>query len=162
MPEPFFFAVTRTPSIAPPSPVTCPESPGSALAATAPRLAATSATPRLAAVDNNTCFIRIMITPWYVFSGERPKHSDLILRSAASLRRVSKDGRVLGRACGHPSRRAHRNRLLPISTLFDCRSRAGPTSVRAPQDEVRICFTLFSSVHLLASCVVKYFRSGGR
>src|SRR5258706_16230784 len=32
----------------------------------------------------------------------------------------------------------NRNRLLPISTLLDCRSRAGPTSVRAPQDEVRI------------------------
>src|SRR6267154_965774 len=130
MPEPFFFAVTRTPSIAPPSPVTCPESPGSALAATAPRLAATSATARLAAVDNNTCFIRIMIAPWYVFSGERPKHSDLILRSAASLRRVSKDGRVLGRACGHPSRRAH-----PSTSAQE----------RAPQDEVRICFTRFSA-----------------
>src|SRR5260370_24981159 len=84
MPEPFFLAVTRTPSIGPPAPVTCPESPGSALAATAPTLAATSATARLAAVDNNTCFTRIMITPryvlsWYAFSGERPKQPDLIL-----------------------------------------------------------------------------------
>jgi len=37
----------------------------------------------------------------------------------------------------HPSRRPHRNRLLPISMGFDCRSRAGPTSVRS-SDEVRI------------------------
>src|SRR5215467_11077155 len=43
-------------------------------------------------------------------------NSDLILRSIAQ-RCVSKDGRLHGRACCHPSRRAHRNRLLPISTL---------------------------------------------
>src|SRR5215471_8121967 len=32
-----------------------------------------------------------------------PKKANLILRSAASSRRVSKDGRLLGRARGHPS-----------------------------------------------------------
>src|SRR5262245_16827410 len=68
MVESFFLAVTRTPSNGPSCPITCPDSPGSALAVTAPRLEAASATARLAAVDNSTYFIRIMITPWYVFS----------------------------------------------------------------------------------------------
>src|SRR5258708_522207 len=127
MVEPFFFAVTRTPSIGPSAAVTCPESPGSACAVTAPRLAAASATARLAAVDNNTCFIRIMITPryvlsWYVPSGERPKHPDLIQRSAASLRRVSKDGHRRERARGHPS---------SFESLRTAARRARP-----PQDEV--------------------------
>src|SRR5580658_8880041 len=39
-------------------------------------------------------------------------------------------------ACGRPSRRVHRNRLLPISAPMKCRSQAGLTSVDAPQDEV--------------------------
>src|SRR5262249_12840953 len=56
----------------------------------------------------------------------------------ASLARVSKDGRWHDLACGRPSRRANRNRLLPISTPLKCRSRAGPTSVRAPLDEVDV------------------------
>jgi len=46
-----------------------------------------------------------------------PSQSDLILRSAASLRRVSKDGHVLGGACCHPSRRALRA-LLRVCESF--------------------------------------------
>src|SRR6266853_4222914 len=41
---------------------------------------------------------------------------DLILRSRAQ-HGVSNDGRWHDLACDHPSRRAHRNRLLPMSTL---------------------------------------------
>src|ERR1700730_4331012 len=72
MVEPFFLAVTRTPSIGPCCPVTWPESPGSACAATAPEGEVASAPARPAAVDNSTCFIRMMITPWYVFLGSLP------------------------------------------------------------------------------------------
>src|SRR3984893_5440521 len=61
--------------------------------------------------------------------------TDLILRSA--FRRVSQDGRLLGRAW-LPSfeTRASKSSVADFDTLFGCRSRAGPTSVRAPQDEV--------------------------
>jgi hypothetical protein len=64
---------------------------------------------------------------------ERTNNSHLILRSRPKVG-VSKDGRP-AMTRGHPSRRAHRNRLLPIATLYRCQSRASPTLVRAPQDE---------------------------
>src|SRR5215470_17152853 len=63
MVEPFFLAVTRTPSIGPVGAVTWPESPGSACATAGPRPEVASAIARLAAVDNSVCSIRIMITP---------------------------------------------------------------------------------------------------
>src|SRR5262249_61785553 len=62
MVDPFFLAVTRTPSIAPSGPLTCPDSLASACAAPAPRLEVASASAR-AAVDNNACFGRIMGPP---------------------------------------------------------------------------------------------------
>src|SRR5271154_4583701 len=50
--------------------------------------------------------------------GIESKPTDLVQRSRAQ-HGVSKDGRQHHLAYGRPSRRAHRNRLLPISTPMD-------------------------------------------
>src|SRR5579863_3069659 len=64
MVEPFFFAVTSTPSIGPSGPVTCPASPAAACAAMGLNPEVTSATARLAAVDSMRCFIRMGLLLW--------------------------------------------------------------------------------------------------
>src|SRR5215831_2351573 len=112
MVEPFFLAVTRTPSIGPSCPVTWPESPGSACAAMEPRPAVVSATARLAAVDNSTCFIRILDHSFGVCSEQ------------------------------------HRDFQPP------------PGTARVP-DGFR-CTQPILQAYFLASCVLKYLRSGGR
>jgi hypothetical protein len=67
--------------------------------------------------------------------GTEFKPTDLILRSRAK-HGVLKDGPWQDLACGRPSRRAQSKSAAADFDTIDCRSQAGLTSVRAPQDEV--------------------------